>query len=580
MIQALTRIQTVARRWSDLLFGIDLRSLAALRIGLASIVLYDLYARSLFLRDHYTDWGILPRSTYLAEIMSKFHVSIHLWSGTSVGTALLFGLAAVFAFMMLMGYRTRLVTVVTWFLLLSLHARNIIILQAGDTFLRMLLFWCMFMPIGGRWSIDALRNPDPPKRGARIVSIATFAILVQVAMVYIFTGWLKTSPTWTTDFTALRYILMRDQFATGFGQWLSQFPVIVYPLVPLTLWLEKLGPIFMFIPVFNARLRLVLIAAFWSFHLGILVTMEVGLFSVISLCAWFPFFPALGWDELAKRTQGFQAKAGEWFRSFNPAFPWAIIALIGTVYAHVHSAPEWMFVPLAISSVVLFFGSTRIRGWVQSVPVAGVLAAEIDSHRRNAPKESSERGLPWGAWSGITIPRWNHAIALFFLLLVFSWNLKHHKILGYEKGTFGPPAAIKPIGNFFRIEQRWSMFAPGPNKIGGWFIVVGEQKDGKHIDLFFNNAKQVSWKKPTRVISGIYPTQRWRKFMTQIRKKKKKKYRKYYARYLCRKWNEGKKKSDPDRILWIEPIFMEQKVSKDFKLKKAKKKSLGRYKCR
>lgn len=563
------------------LFGIDLRSLAALRISLAAIVLYDLYARSLFLRDHYTDWGILPRSTYLAEVMSKFHVSAHLWSGTSFGQGLLFILAAVFAFMMLVGYRTRLATLVTWGLLLSLHARNIIILQAGDTFLRMLLFWCMFMPIGGRWSIDALRNPDKPEGGMRIFSVATFALLIQVAMVYIFTGWLKTSSTWTTDFTALRYILMRDQFASGFGQWLSQFPAIVYPLVPLTLWLEKLGPILAFIPFRNAPVRLVLFAAFWSFHLGIFFTMEVGLFSVISMAAWFAFFPGLGWDELARRTTRVQTAISQRMRSFNPGPHWALLTGALTVYLYIEfPLSAGLFVLSSVTTLLLVFSSARIRSWLQPVPVFGPISSDVDSLCRNTPEESIQRGLPWGTWPSLQIPRWNHLIALFFLLLVFSWNMKSHAVLGLEKGALGPPKILKPVGNFFRIEQRWSMFAPGPNKIGGWFVVVGEQKSGKKIDLFFNDGKEITWDKPTRVISGIYPTQRWRKFMTQIRKKKKKKYRKYYARYLCRKWNEGVPSKDPDRIKWIEPFFMEQKVSKDFQLKKPKKKSLGRFKCR
>jgi hypothetical protein len=43
-------------------FGLDLRSLALFRIGLALILLFDLYYRALDLRAFYTDWGLYPRS--------------------------------------------------------------------------------------------------------------------------------------------------------------------------------------------------------------------------------------------------------------------------------------------------------------------------------------------------------------------------------------------------------------------------------------------------------------------------------------------------------------------------------------
>ena len=47
-------------KW-DQLFGIDLRSLAVLRIGLALLVLTDLFDRLPDLEAHYTDQGVLPR---------------------------------------------------------------------------------------------------------------------------------------------------------------------------------------------------------------------------------------------------------------------------------------------------------------------------------------------------------------------------------------------------------------------------------------------------------------------------------------------------------------------------------------
>jgi hypothetical protein len=43
------------------LFGVDLRSLALVRIGVGTLLLADLALRSRDFRAHYTDFGILPR---------------------------------------------------------------------------------------------------------------------------------------------------------------------------------------------------------------------------------------------------------------------------------------------------------------------------------------------------------------------------------------------------------------------------------------------------------------------------------------------------------------------------------------
>lgn len=62
--------------------------------------------------------------------------------------AVLFGLAGSFAVALLVGYKTRLVSIMSWFLLMSLHNRNFLVLHGGDTLLRAALFWACFCPGG------------------------------------------------------------------------------------------------------------------------------------------------------------------------------------------------------------------------------------------------------------------------------------------------------------------------------------------------------------------------------------------------------------------------------------------------
>ena len=60
-----------------------------------------------------------------------------------------FGLVAL---ALLVGYRTRIATIFSWVLLISLQARNVFITQGGDALTVVLLFWGLF-----RW-IQELRH--------------------------------------------------------------------------------------------------------------------------------------------------------------------------------------------------------------------------------------------------------------------------------------------------------------------------------------------------------------------------------------------------------------------------------------
>src|SRR5215204_111479 len=114
------------------LFGADLRSLAAFRIVLALLVLADLAGKSTDLYAHYTDRGVLPRSVLVEELLTPWEFSLNLMNGELFFQALLFAVAALVALALLVGYRTRLVIVVVWILVLSIQLRNPLVLNIGD----------------------------------------------------------------------------------------------------------------------------------------------------------------------------------------------------------------------------------------------------------------------------------------------------------------------------------------------------------------------------------------------------------------------------------------------------------------
>ncbi|MBC6606761.1 HTTM domain-containing protein [Hymenobacter sp. BT188] len=285
-------------------FVLDLRALALLRMATAAVVLTDLAIRSTDLEAHYANMGVLPLHVLYERNWNAYQVSLHNISGLWQIQALLFLIAAGFAIMLLLGYKTRLATVVSWLLLVSLQNRNPIIGQGGDDLLRMLLFWGIFLPWGRMYSADADRT-EPKPASYSYFSAATVAYVVQLALVYWCTALLKNAPEWTTEGTAIYYALSLDQVLMPGGRILYQFPEVMRFLTFAVYYTELLLPFILFIPVGVPSWRMLFVVVMYGFHLGISLTLFVGLFFLINMASVLGLLPtpAMNWIDRHVRTR-------------------------------------------------------------------------------------------------------------------------------------------------------------------------------------------------------------------------------------------------------------------------------------
>jgi hypothetical protein len=320
-------------------FGLDPRSLAVGRILIGFILLLDAAFRANNLRAHYTDWGVLPRGALITDFLSPWIVSVHLVSGTAWATAALFLLGAVAALCMMAGYRTTLATFVCWFLSVSVQARNPLVTDGGDLALRQLLFWCIFLPLGRVWAVDAWgrerRAPDA------VFSAASIALVCQLAFIYIFAALLKSGPQWRTDFTAVHYALHLDEFATSFGVWLRQFETVTKGLTAMTVVLEGVIPWFLFVPWGNGPIRTSIVTIFASLHLGFAISLDLGIFPFIMIAGWLSLLPPWFWEKAQQRYAALRlhnTTSAPEQRSFRE--PAQIVCLICLAYAFAWNVRE------------------------------------------------------------------------------------------------------------------------------------------------------------------------------------------------------------------------------------------------
>lgn len=302
-------------------YGLDLRSLSLFRIGLGTLILGDLVWRAQDLRAFYTDFGVLPRAVLLREWGDRWVIlSLHLLSGTALVQVLLFVLAMVFGLMMLVGYRTKLATIVSWVLLISLQNRNPIILHNGDLLLRMLLFWAMFLPLNSHFSLDRPLDTSRAEVPQRVFTIGSLALTTQIAFLYGFAVILKSGPEWRTDGSAVYYALSLEQFATPAGRLLLQFPGLLRASTLLTLALEALSPVLLFCPFMAGPVRTASICLMFVFQIGLLLTLHLGHFPLVAMVAVIGLLPTWAWSQAAAHLplRRFADRMHNWVRPHRP----------------------------------------------------------------------------------------------------------------------------------------------------------------------------------------------------------------------------------------------------------------------
>ena len=565
------------------IFGIDLRTLALFRVCLSLIILLDLALRARDLTAHYSDYGVLPRAALLGDIGQQFP-SLHFISGSPKAEALLFIFSGIVALALLVGYRTRLATILSWLLALSLQARNPALMQGGDMLLYLLLFWGIFLPLDARFSVDAALNEDAQKAPDAFFSMATMALLVQAMCVYTFGALLKTSPVWIPDGTAIYYALHLDYIITPFGLWLGQFGTLLHFLTYYVWSLELVAPLIMFSPIAHFRARLIGMALLLTLHIGFLLCIYIGIFGLCSMTSILAFTPSRLWDRIGQRIRtrerrgvtiyfdepcGFCRKVCLILRMFLllPETPILPAQQVPEIHREMQTHNSWVVVDhdgshhMRFDAIVLVFRRSVLFswiGWILDLPAMRAIGEHVYAW------VARNRG-ELGRWSAVVLPYRNRPVtpsaaaqmvvgALLAVLLVVNLQSVHVVIPGVV-------GIADSVAESLRIAQGWTMFAPQPSRLDGWFVARGTTRDGHAVDVLHDREGEPSWKRPESLAREL-PTYRWERYRMFLVNDANAKYRPYYARYLCRTWNEDR--AHTDKISRVEIYFNAELVPPDY----------------
>lgn len=294
--------------------SLDIRALALMRIAVAAVIMYDLAIRLTDLEAFYCDTGAVPLTMMFEHAWDDHYISIHTMSGLWQVQLVLFLVNFFFAAMLFIGYRTRLFTVLCWFMMLSLHNRNSFILQGGDDLLRMVLFWAMFIPWGARYSCDSLldyRNT----LSSTVRTPATIAYILQLCYLYTGSALLK-GPEWNNEYSAVYYAYSLDQIAYPLTKFLYYHPGILKFLTVAAYYFELLVPLLFFIPFKSNFFRLTAVMMIIFFHFTNGITLLIGLFPLIGMATSLGMLPSSFMDWLDRKTTRLRVTISESFLGY------------------------------------------------------------------------------------------------------------------------------------------------------------------------------------------------------------------------------------------------------------------------
>ena len=279
-------------------FGCTTKALALYRIALGTILLAELLLRFRFLHAFYTDEGTHPLSVLIPNVDAIYKLMcVHCLSGQLMVQQLLLGLQCAFAFGLAIGYKTRYMAIISWFLYFSLTLRNTWLSFILDRYYHYLLFYAMFLPLDHCWAISICPQRKTNNPG-RILSFATVALKLQVTWIYLDAGLGKYNDPlggWTYSADPLPALDTYTRHTLGASYLYALLkPQGLRLLTPTVVYVELLSAPVAFLASYFGWNRIVnvVVAIICSLHIGIAITVwNTVLLSLAACVSWIVFLP-------------------------------------------------------------------------------------------------------------------------------------------------------------------------------------------------------------------------------------------------------------------------------------------------
>ncbi|SEH17541.1 Vitamin K-dependent gamma-carboxylase [Natronorubrum sediminis] len=273
---------------------IDTRTLVVFRVFVGLLIIADVFLRSRNLSFYYTEDGVVPQSIAMELSADNAFSFYHLTTDPTVIAALM-GLQVLIAIQLIVGYKTRLAMVLSFLFVVSLDHHNPLVLSYADTLFRLLLFWAIFLPLGERWSVDAVHADRGPRES--VAGIASALILSQMVYMYFLNWYHKSQSDLWTGGEATPLVMGLDDMTFLLTPYIRQFPALLE--LGTHLWYYMLMFSWLLI-VLVGRKRMFLVALFVGGHVSFILTVRIGAFPYVAIAGLLLFLQAQFWTDLKR----------------------------------------------------------------------------------------------------------------------------------------------------------------------------------------------------------------------------------------------------------------------------------------
>ncbi len=525
--------------------SIDARTLALTRVLLAALLLLDLIKRWRVLSIWYGDDGLLPVGAAFAAPWRRWQFSIFYALPHTAEARVGFVLCALAYVGLLAGYRTRLSQVASLIAVISLHTRVDLLANGGDFVLCILCWWTLFLPLGRRFSVDALRTDAPPDP-TPVVSLAVLAATLQLAVIYFFNAVHKDGVTWMRGLSVY-YVLHQERIIGPFGWWAREhLPLAATKALTYgTLAVEGVLPVLILSPVGKPWTRRLAVLLVWTLHLGIQTFANFGLFSPVMCVFSTLLVTTQDWDAIVRlgRARVGRARRAYYDASCGICSHFARLVARMDVFGRVTFVPNDDravpgIAPATFDDTIVTVDPATGRTWTRAVAIGEIIGAlplarpiawlvrvpglraaldlAYDGVARRRTALSRWLGLGAcgvaraAASADVRAPARGARLAVVTreLAVALLMVVAGAQVLVENRAV---PAALKPempevlaaAVSYTRLQEGWSMFAPEAPTSDMSLVVDAVTVDGRHVDPLNELAARVS--DPLSRSVPIYP---------------------------------------------------------------------------
>jgi Vitamin K-dependent gamma-carboxylase len=280
------------RAWNRFWFSpISARPLGAFRIVFGLLALANLALLAFDIDYWFTDIGLLLGNE-AREVAGPFRPSLLQWVQDPTSIRLFFGATSVVCLLFTIGWQTRVMGVLFYLMMLSIHHRDTMTNSGADTLLLLMAFYLMLSPCGAAYSLDARRADR--RRGTPaeplIVPWAQRLIQIQLCLIYFCTAVLKCNGANWLNGTAMHYVLNNSEVDRFNLSVLTHYPLLINVLTYGAVLMEFSLAFFLW---FRPTRRAAILAGL-ALHSGIMVFINIPIFGELMVASYLPF---LGVDE-------------------------------------------------------------------------------------------------------------------------------------------------------------------------------------------------------------------------------------------------------------------------------------------